>query len=137
MAAQSQSTLHMAPKERADRPLEMEWRSCQPEERPPPWGVEREPSGESKQLDGKVRAQALRRLNYIGGHVSGIRKMAADDRYCVDILKQSYAVRKALEKLETIILEGHLRSCVVEGIRGDNAPQIIDELMQLYAHSNR
>jgi len=88
-------------------------------------------------LDGNVRAQVLRRLSSIAGHVSGIRKMTEDDRYCVDILKQSYAVRKALEKLEAVILEGHLRSCVVEGIRGDDAPQIIDELMQLYAHSNR
>jgi DNA-binding FrmR family transcriptional regulator len=40
--------------------------------------------------------------------VDGIKKMREADRYCVDTLKQSYAVRKALEKVERIILEGHL-----------------------------
>ena len=88
-------------------------------------------------MDENVRRQVLRRLNYISGHISGVKKMTEEDRYCVDILKQSYAVRKALEKLEAMILEGHLRSCVVEGIRDDNAPQIIDELMQLYTQANK
>ena len=63
--------------------------------------------------------------------------MIEADRYCVDVLKQSYAVRKALEKMEAIILEGHLRTCVVDGIRADNASQVIDELMELYGQANR
>jgi DNA-binding FrmR family transcriptional regulator len=88
-------------------------------------------------LDENVRRQVLRRLNYISGHISGVKKMTEEDRYCVDILKQSYAVRKALEKLEAMILEGHLRTCVVEGIRDDNAPQIIEELLQLYTQANK
>ena len=88
-------------------------------------------------MDDAVRKQALKRLNYVSGHVSGIKKMVEADRYCVDVLKQSYAVRKALEKMETIILEGHLRSCVVEGIRAENESQVIDELMELYRQSNR
>ncbi|MPZ50909.1 MAG: metal-sensing transcriptional repressor [Dehalococcoidia bacterium] len=79
----------------------------------------------------------MRRLNYVSGHVTGIKKMVEADRYCVDILKQSYAVRKALEKMEALILEGHLRSCVVEGIRADNESQVIDELMELYRQSNK
>ena len=58
------------------------------------------------------RRDVLKRLSYIEGHVSGIRKMVEEDKYCVDILRQTYAVRKALEKLEAIILEGHfVRAC--------------------------
>ena len=73
-------------------------------------------------MEDRTRAQVLRRLNYVSGHVDGIKKMTEADRYCVDILKQSYAVRKALEKVEQIILEGHLQICVVEGIRkGDSS----------------
>jgi len=75
---------------------------------------------------------ALKRLSYIEGHVAGIRKMVEDDKYCVDILRQTYAVRKALEKLEAIILEGHLRTCVPEGIRGNREDAVIQELVQLY-----
>ena len=58
--------------------------------------------------------------------------MVEEDKYCVDILRQTYAVRKALEKLEAIILEGHLRTFVPEGIRCDREEAVIQELIQLY-----
>lgn len=78
------------------------------------------------------RKDVLRRLSSIEGHVAGIRKMVEEDKYCVDVLRQTYAVRKALEKLEGIILEGHLRTCVPEGIKGDREDAVIQELLQLY-----
>ena len=76
--------------------------------------------------------EVLKRLSYIEGHVGGIRKMVEDDKYCIDILRQTYAVRKALEKLEAVILEGHLRTCVPEGIKSDREEAVIQELIQLY-----
>ncbi len=88
-------------------------------------------------MDERVRGQVLKRLNYISGHVRGIQKMTEDDRYCVDILKQSYAVRKSLEKVEAILLGAHLRTCVVEGIRDENASKVIEELVDLYTEANR
>jgi len=75
---------------------------------------------------------ALKRLSYIKGHLDGIQRMIEEDKYCVDILRQTYAVRKALEKLEAVVLEGHLRTCVREGIKGDREDAVIQELMQLY-----
>ncbi len=78
------------------------------------------------------RRDVLKRLSYIEGHIAGIRKMVEEDKYCIDILRQTYAVRKALEKLEAIILEGHLHTCVPEGIKGDREEQVIEELLQLY-----
>ena len=83
-------------------------------------------------MENDRRRDVLKRLSYIEGHVSGIRKMVEDDKYCVDILRQTYAVRKALEKLEAIILEGHLRTCVPEGIKSDREDAVIQELIQLY-----
>lgn len=74
----------------------------------------------------------LKRLNYIEGHIGGIRKMVEQDKYCVDILRQTYAVRKAIEKLEAIILENHLEMCVPEGIRDGREEAVISELIQLY-----
>ena len=80
---------------------------------------------------------ALKRLSYIEGHLSGIRKMLEDDKYCVDVLKQTYAVRRAIEKLEGILLEGHLHSCVVDGIKTGRENQVLDELKDLYILANR
>ena len=78
------------------------------------------------------RKDVLKRLSYIEGHVAGIRKMVEEDKYCVDILRQTYAVRKALEKLESLVLEGHLRTCVPEGIKDNREDAVIQELIQLY-----
>lgn len=84
-------------------------------------------------MQAERKPEVLKRLSYIEGHVSGIRRMVEEDKYCVDILRQTYAVRKALEKLEALVLEGHLRTCVPEGIKGDREDEVIQELVRLYA----
>jgi DNA-binding FrmR family transcriptional regulator len=78
------------------------------------------------------KEDVLKRLNYIEGHLKGIRKMVDEDQYCVDILRQTYAVRKAIEKLENIILENHLRACVSEGMASGKENEVIEELVQLF-----
>ena len=52
------------------------------------------------------KKQILNRLATIEGHLRGIRKMVEEDVYCVDILKQSYAVERALKAFERALLEG-------------------------------
>ena len=83
------------------------------------------------------RQAVIKRLNYIEGHLAGIRRMIEDDKYCVDILKQTYAVRRAIEKMEALLLDAHLHSCVIEGIRDGRDEQVVDELLQLYELANR
>ena len=85
----------------------------------------------------EAKDDALKRLSYIDGHLSGIRKMLEDDKYCVDVLKQTYAVRRAIEKMESILLEGHLHSCVVDGIKEGREDQVVGELTGLYLLANR
>ena len=84
-----------------------------------------------------AKNDALKRLSYIEGHLSGIRKMLEEDKYCVDVLKQTFAVRRAIEKMESILLEGHLHSCVVEGIKEGREDQVVGELTDLYLLANR
>ena len=85
----------------------------------------------------EVREDALKRLSYIQGHLAGIRRMVEEEKYCVDIMKQLYAVRRATEKLETLLLDGHLHTCVAEGIKEGQSEQVIQELLGLYALANR
>ena len=42
--------------------------------------------------------------------------MIEDDICCMDVLHQTYAVRKEIEKLETRLVESHLQMCVPEGL---------------------
>ncbi len=100
---------------------------------PPPGGMG---LGGTKMFP-EVKQDALKRMSYIEGHFAGIRKMLEEDKYCVDVLKQTYAVRRAIEKMESLLLEGHLKSCVVEGIQSGRAEEIVDELKDLYILSNK
>ena len=84
-----------------------------------------------------VNPDVLKRLNYIEGHVQGVRRMVEEDQYCVDVLKQTYAVRRAIEKLEAMILENHLKGCVVHGIKDGREEEVISELAELYGLAGR
>ena len=80
----------------------------------------------------EVKEETLKRLNYVDGHLSGIRRMIEGDKYCVDVLKQTYAVRRAIQKIEGLILEGHLHTHGIEGVRDGREGEVLDELMELY-----
>jgi DNA-binding FrmR family transcriptional regulator len=88
-------------------------------------------------VDSSARPEVLRRLAYIEGHLNGVRRMIEEDQYCVDVLKQTYAVRRAIEKLEVRILENHLQGCVVQGIREGREEDVVGELIDLYEIAGR
>ncbi|MBM3139967.1 MAG: metal-sensitive transcriptional regulator [Chloroflexi bacterium] len=88
-------------------------------------------------MDADTRADVMKRLAYIDGHIAGIKRMVEQDTYCVDVMKQTYAVRRALDKLEAKMLDGHLRHCVVEAIESGRADPVLDELVEIYALAGR
>lgn len=69
------------------------------------------------------------RLNRIEGQVRGINNMIEKDVYCDDILNQISSVRAALAGVSKQVLEGHLKHCVVEGIKEGREEQIVEELI--------
>ena len=83
------------------------------------------------------KKQILNRLASIEGHLKGIRRMVEDDQYCVDVLKQSYAVERALQKFEVALLDGHLQGCVREGFRDGRDEEMVRELSELFELSRR
>ena len=86
------------------------------------------------------KQQLLNRLKTIEGHVRGIQRMVEEDSYCVDILKQTKAIQRALDKFNSIVLEHHLAECVTTAIRGDDAGErerVINELLQVFDAGNK
>ena len=71
------------------------------------------------------------RINRIIGQLEGIKKMVADDRYCVDILIQLAASDKAIKSLASIILDNHMHSCILDGIKDGDMTKI-DEVVDLF-----
>ena len=83
-------------------------------------------------------AMALRRLRSIEGQIAGIRRMVAEERYCLDILTQVSAARAALNALGLHVLKRHLDHCVADAVRNDRErlPDVVDELMAVLARSS-
>ena len=79
------------------------------------------------------RSELDARLASIEGHIKGIRKMVQDDVYCVDVIKQTFAVQRALEKFEAELLKGHLSTCVPDGFKQGRNDKMIEELTDLFA----
>ena len=66
----------------------------------------------------------------------GIRTMV-EEAYWVDVLKQAYAVRRAIEKFEQLLVQDHIKGCVPEGIREGRDEQVLTELTELFALARR
>lgn len=76
----------------------------------------------------KMKSNLITRLNRIEGQIRGVKGMVEKDVYCDDILNQLAAIQSALNGVGKQLLEGHLKSCVVDRIiEGDR--EVIDELL--------
>ena len=77
----------------------------------------------------------LNRLRSIEGHVRGIQRMVDEGAYCIDIINQNLAVQRALEKVNSLILERHLQTCVTTAIQSDDPMErerVITEIMTVF-----
>ncbi|MDR2542003.1 MAG: metal-sensing transcriptional repressor [Treponema sp.] len=70
----------------------------------------------------------IKRLRRIEGQVRGIINMIEKDKKCDDILIQIGSAKAALHKTGQIILENHLFTCVVDGIRKGRSEETIKKL---------
>lgn len=80
-------------------------------------------------------AEIVNRLKSIEGHVRGIERMVENGEYCVDIVNQILAVQRALQKVNSLVLNQHLHTCVTTAIRGDDPDErerVINEIMQVF-----
>ncbi|WP_241154316.1 metal-sensitive transcriptional regulator [Staphylospora marina] len=76
----------------------------------------------------KVKTNLITRLNRIEGQIRGVKKMIENDTYCDDVLNQIAAVQAALNGVGKMLLENHLKSCVVERLQEGDL-EVVDELM--------
>ena len=72
----------------------------------------------------------LPRLRRIEGQIRGITRMVEERRYCIDVIQQLTAARKALDQVSLKIMSGHIDTCVSDAIRKQEGRQKINELMQ-------
>ncbi len=89
-------------------------------------------------LDPRAKHDILARLRSAEGHLRGIIRMVEDDRYCVDVIKQTKAVQSAINRANALLLGRHLSHCVSAAIRSDNARErerVIAELLDVFENT--
>ncbi len=66
-----------------------------------------------------------RRLKKVVGQIQAVDRMIEEDVPCEDILSQLNAAKSALHRAGQVVLEGHLRHCVRDGIEHGDPEQTI------------
>lgn len=85
-------------------------------------------SGRKSHHSDKIKNNLISRLNRIEGQVRGLKGLIEKDTYCDDVLNQIASVQSALNGVGKLLLEHHLKSCVLERIQeGDS--EVLTELM--------
>lgn len=82
----------------------------------------------------------IRRLKTAEGHLRGIQRMVNEDAYCIDVIRQIQAVQASLNKLSSNILQGHLNSCLITAVRGDDPSErerVLKEISEVFDASQK
>ncbi len=77
----------------------------------------------------------LHRLQIAKGHLQKVIQMVEEGQYCIDVIHQSQAVQSALYEVDSLILENHLKTCVVDHIKKGEADASIKEIMNVFKKS--
>lgn len=76
----------------------------------------------------KTKSNLLSLLNRIEGQIRGIKAMIEKNTYCDEVITQIAAIQAALNSVDKMLLEGHMKSCMVERIQeGDH--EVVAELL--------
>ena len=77
------------------------------------------------------------RINKMIGQLNAISKMIDEDVPCEEVLIQINAVRGALHRVGQIVLEGHLKHCVRDGIEHGDAEKTLNDFGKALEHFSR
>lgn len=86
-------------------------------------------------MDHMKHGAAQKRLKTIEGHVRGIQRMLEEDAYCIDVIRQIQATQSALNKVNQLVLEEHMHSCVITAVRGEDSSErerVLTEIAEVY-----
>ncbi len=84
-----------------------------------------------------VKKDIHRRLSIIEGQVRGLQRMVEQNEYCIDIINQTQAVKKALSSFENLMLENHLSTHVIDQIKSGKHSKAIKEILSVYKISRK
>lgn len=88
-------------------------------------------------MNKEVQNKLIKRLNVIQGQLNGLKKMISDNKYCVDIIVQSSAIKNSISSVEDELLKNHLSTCVINQIKSGKKDTTIEEIIRIYKLSKK
>lgn len=88
-------------------------------------------------MNQNIKKRAIRRLKILEGQIRGLQKMVGEEKYCIDIIQQSSAIKAALSSIEDLILENHLSTHVIEQIKAGKEKKSTQEILKIYKLSKK
>lgn len=85
-----------------------------------------------KYMKPDIKKNVMRRLKVIEGQVRGLQKMLEEEKYCVDVITQSSAIRHSLGSVENLMMENHLTTHVIEQMKKGQHKKASDEILAVY-----
>ena len=73
---------------------------------------------------------ALNRLKTVRGHLDAVLGMVEAERYCPQIMKQVSALQASLERVNRVLLQNHLETCVPRAVAEGRSEQMVNELLE-------
>ncbi len=80
----------------------------------------------------KDNKKIITRLKRIMGQLNGVEKMILDDKYCIDIITQTSAIKSAISSLEDEMLESHLSHCLHKESNKNKLAEMQKEIIKVY-----
>jgi len=78
----------------------------------------------------EYKKTSLNRLKTVRGHLDAVIDMVEEERYCPDVMKQVSALQGSLEKVNRVLLQNHVETCVLDAVAEGRSGQIVDELLE-------
>ncbi len=91
-------------------------------------------------MDDITRKSITQRLASASGHIKGIERMVQDDTYCIDVIRQIQAVQAALNKVSAMLLDNHMRTCMVTAVQHDDPGEreaMLQEITSVFSISSK
>src|SRR3990172_8575282 len=79
-----------------------------------------------------TQERILHRLKIAKGHLQKVIQMVESGQYCIDVIHQSQAVQSALHEADSLTLENHLNTCVLDHIKNGEADTSVKEIMNVF-----
>ncbi|MDP3880766.1 MAG: metal-sensitive transcriptional regulator [bacterium] len=85
----------------------------------------------------EIKSKTTNRLKRIEGQVRGLAKMIDEEKYCIDVINQSSAIRQALSAVEDLMMENHLSTHVIHQMKGGQEQKAVAEIIKVFKRAKK